>query len=68
MAALSTKIRSEAQLQCEVDKLLEIINNSTYQLMSEEGFFVTIVLARYWPNSGKMQITLGGHLQTFLES
>ncbi len=39
MAALSTKIRSEAQLQSEVDKLLETINNSTYQLMSEEGFF-----------------------------
>jgi serine phosphatase RsbU (regulator of sigma subunit) len=63
MAALSTKIRSEARLQSEVDKLLEIINTSTYQLMSEEGFFVTIVLARYWPLSGKMQIIRGGHLQ-----
>ena len=29
--------------------------------MSEEGFFITIVLARYWPNSGKMQIIVGGH-------
>jgi len=63
MAAVSTKIRSEARLQSEVDKLLETINNSTYQLMSEEGFFVTIVFARYWPQSGKMQIILGGHLQ-----
>jgi serine phosphatase RsbU (regulator of sigma subunit) len=63
MAALSTKIRSEARSQSEVDKLLETINNSTYQLMSEEGFFATIVLARYWPLSGKMQIVLGGHLQ-----
>jgi len=63
MAALSTKIRSEAQNQSEVDKLLESINNSTYNLTSEEGFFATIVLARYWPRSGKMQLTLGGHLQ-----
>jgi len=50
-------------MQSEVDKLLETINNSTYSLTSEEGFFATIVLARYWPRSGKMQLTLGGHLQ-----
>jgi sigma-B regulation protein RsbU (phosphoserine phosphatase) len=62
MAALSTKIRSEAQDQSAVDKLLETINNSMYSLTSEEGFFATIVLARYWPASGKMQLALGGHL------
>jgi serine phosphatase RsbU (regulator of sigma subunit) len=62
MAALSTKIRSEALVQSEVDKLLETINNSMYSLTSEEGFFATIALARYWPSSGKMQFTLGGHL------
>jgi len=62
MAALSTKIHSEAVLQTEVDKLLETANNSMYRLASEEGFFATIALARYWPSSGKMQLTLGGHL------
>lgn len=62
MAALSTKIRSEAQNQSEVDKLLETVNDSLHSLTSEEGFFATIVLARYWPRSGKMQLTLGGHL------
>ena len=62
MAALSTKIRSEAQLESEVEKLMESINNSTYRLMSEEGFFITIVLARYWPDSGRAQIIVGGHL------
>jgi serine phosphatase RsbU (regulator of sigma subunit) len=66
MAALSTKIRSEAQMYREVDKLLETINNSTYDLTSEEGFFATIVLARYWPHSGKMQLAIGGHLQPLL--
>lgn len=62
MAALSTKIHSEAVLQTEVDKLLATANNSMYNLASEEGFFATIALARYWPSSGKMQLTLGGHL------
>ncbi|MCK4988766.1 MAG: SpoIIE family protein phosphatase [Desulfobacterales bacterium] len=63
MAALSTNIRSEAMLQSEVDKLLETVNNTLHSLTSEEGFFATIVLARYWPASGKMQLALGGHLQ-----
>ena len=61
MAALSTKIHSEALLQTEVEKLLETANKSLYDLASEEGFFATIALARYWPASGKMQLTLGGH-------
>jgi len=63
MAALSTIIRNEAQLESEVDKLLESVNNTLYGLTSEEGFFATIVLAKYWPTNGRMQITLGGHLE-----
>jgi serine phosphatase RsbU (regulator of sigma subunit) len=63
MAALSTKIRSEARNQYEIDALLRKVNNSTYNLTSEEGFFATIVLTRYWPQSGKMQLAMGGHLQ-----
>ena len=63
MAALSTKIRSEARIEHEVDKLLETINNSTYELTAEEGFFATIVLVRFWPLNGKLQLVLGGHLK-----
>jgi serine phosphatase RsbU (regulator of sigma subunit) len=63
MAALSTKIRSEARNQYEIDALLQTVNNSTYNLTSEEGFFATIVIARYWPQNGKMQLSIGGHLQ-----
>jgi len=62
MAALSTKIRSEALVEREVDKLLETANKSMYRLVSEEGFFATIALARYWPSNGKMHLALGGHL------
>ena len=63
MAALSTKIRGEARNQYEIDTLLETVNNGLHSLTSEEGFFATMVLARYWPNSGKMQLALAGHLQ-----
>ena len=63
MAALSTRIRSEARNQYEIDTLLETVNNRLHSLTSEEGFFATIVLARYWPHNGKMQLALAGHLQ-----
>jgi serine phosphatase RsbU (regulator of sigma subunit) len=63
MAALSTRIRSEARNQYEIDTLLETVNNRLHSLTSEEGFFATIVLARFWADSGKMQLALAGHLQ-----
>jgi serine phosphatase RsbU (regulator of sigma subunit) len=63
MAALSTNIRSEALLQSGVDALLDTVNNTLHSLTSEEGFFATIVLGRYWPASGKLELVLGGHLQ-----
>jgi serine phosphatase RsbU (regulator of sigma subunit) len=63
MAALSTKIRSESRIHADVDKLLVTVNNSLHRLISKEGFFATIVFVRYWPQSGKMQYSMGGHLQ-----
>jgi sigma-B regulation protein RsbU (phosphoserine phosphatase) len=55
-------IRGEALLHEDVDKLLEAINEGMHDLMAEEGFFATIVLGRYWPASGKLQLVRGGHL------
>jgi sigma-B regulation protein RsbU (phosphoserine phosphatase) len=63
MAALSTKIRGEARSQYEIDTLLETVNNRLHSLTSEEGYFATTVLARYWPQNGKTQLALAGHLQ-----
>ena len=63
MAALSSKIRSESRIHSDISRLLSSINNSMFNLISEEGFFATIVLVRYWPINGKMQLALGGHLQ-----
>lgn len=62
MAALWTKIRSEALLLNEVHQLLKTVNTAMYDLMAEEGFFATIIIGRYWPGTGRMELARGGHL------
>ncbi|MBW1694413.1 MAG: SpoIIE family protein phosphatase [Deltaproteobacteria bacterium] len=62
MVALWSRIRSEALLHEDVDKLLETVNNAMCKLMAEEGFFATIIIGRYWPATGKIQLARGGHL------
>ena len=61
MAALSAKIRSIAPLQNEVNKLLANVNKEMHELMSEEGFFATMVLSKYWPRTGRVHIARAGH-------
>ncbi len=61
MAALSTKIRTEAFLHDDVNTLLQAVNDSMYSLTFEEGSFATIILVKYWPSSGKMQLIRAGH-------
>ena len=61
MAALSAKIRSIAPLHNEVNKLLAHVNEEMHELMSEEGFFATMVLSKYWPGTGRVQIARAGH-------
>jgi len=61
MAALSAKIRSIAPLHREVNEILANVNNAMYELMSEEGFFATTALSKYWPRTGKVQIARAGH-------
>ncbi len=62
MVALWSRIRSEAHLYDDVDKLIKTVNIAMYDPMADEGFFATIILARYWPINGRMQLTRGGHL------
>ena len=63
MAALSTTIRSEIQIETEIDRLLESVNDGMHRLMAGEGYFATAALIRYWPSSGRLQYALAGHLQ-----
>lgn len=62
MAALSTKIRGEVLHHTEIDQILKAVNHGLYRLAAEEGFFATIAISRYWPHSGKIQLSLGGHI------
>ena len=63
MAALSTTIRNQIQIETEIDGLLASVNHSMHRLMADESYFATAVLIRYWPSSGKIQYALAGHLQ-----
>ena len=62
MVALWARIRSEALVGKEVDEVLESVNSAMYSLLAKEGFFATIVMGRYWPATGRMQLVRGGHL------
>jgi serine phosphatase RsbU (regulator of sigma subunit) len=61
MAALWYRIRSEAHQHQNVGALLGKLNKVLYDLLSEEGYFVTIFIAQYWPNTGKLELVSGGH-------
>ena len=61
MVALWSKIRSEVSLHTTIVELLESINDSMYDLLSDEGFFATIILGRYWPEDGTLNLVRGGH-------
>ena len=62
MVALWARIRSEALVQQEIDKMLESVNSAMYSLLAKEGFFATIIVGKYWPATGRMQLVRGGHL------
>jgi serine phosphatase RsbU (regulator of sigma subunit) len=62
MVALWARIRSEAVVEKRVDQILERVNSAMYSLLAKEGFFATIVMGRYWPETGRMQLVRGGHL------
>lgn len=61
MAALSTMIRAEAPLHDDLSRLIQVINNSMVNLVWDEGYFATMVCARYWPGSGHLQFIRAGH-------
>ena len=64
MAALSAKIRSIAPLHNEIDKLLTNVNNEMHELMSDEGFFATMLLVDIGPRQEKCKSPgLGTHIR-----
>ena len=61
MAALWVLIRNETHQDVDVAEMLKKLNATLYHLISEEGFFVTIFMGRYWPITGKFELACGGH-------
>ena len=62
MAALWYRIRSEASLHPDVASLMGKLNVSLTNLLEDEGYFATIIIAQYWKSEGKLEIACGGHL------
>jgi serine phosphatase RsbU (regulator of sigma subunit) len=61
MAALSSRIKGEVLLHKDMPRLLEAVNSAMHDLLSEEGYFITIVAGRYWPDTGHMHLVNAGH-------
>lgn len=61
MAALSTMIRSEALFHKDMVDLLKVVNKSMVKLSSDEGYFATMICAKYWPENGRLQLLRAGH-------
>jgi serine phosphatase RsbU (regulator of sigma subunit) len=62
MVALWSRIRSESLMHDDLRSLLEVLNSAMYQLLEKEGFFVTLIMCRYWPDKGDMILANAGHL------
>lgn len=63
MAALSTKIKGESLHYNDTATLLQAVNSAMFDLLSQEGYFVTLVVGKYWPRTGDMHLINAGHLQ-----
>ena len=62
MVALWSRIRSESHLQEDLSSLLEAANNAMSKLLEKEYYFATLIMCRYWPQTGKLRIANAGHL------
>lgn len=65
MSALWTHIRSEIYFHDDLKELLRCVNEDLHALVSDEGYFATIVIGKYWAGSGKMELSRAGHPAPF---
>jgi sigma-B regulation protein RsbU (phosphoserine phosphatase) len=61
MTALSTALRSEVISCTQLDRLLFRLNNAMHRLSKGTGFFITMLLGRYQPQTGVMRLARAGH-------
>ena len=62
MAALSSMIKAEVLRYDDVALLIEAVNTAMYDLLSDEGYFATMIAGKFWSGTGQMQIVNAGHL------
>lgn len=60
MTALWSRLRAEVFSSGEVEVILTNVNRAMFEVLANQ-LFVTIVLGRYWPHSGRLQFSLAGH-------
>ena len=65
MSALWTQIRNEIYFHDDLKELLQCVNEDLYKLVSDEGYFATIAIGKYWPAHGKMELCRAGHPAPF---
>jgi serine phosphatase RsbU (regulator of sigma subunit) len=68
MAAVSTKVRAESSLQQDLNLILQAVNDAIFELASAEGYFTTMLLLKYWPETRKVEMVRAGHLHPLLVS
>jgi len=62
MAALWSRMRIEAYRHQKIGDVLRGLNNAMYSLMAQEGFFATILICNFHPETGRLLMANGGHL------
>lgn len=62
MVAVWVRLRSVVIRETEMEKILFTLNNAIYDLFAEEGHFVSMLLAKYWPEQGIIELLCAGHL------
>jgi serine phosphatase RsbU (regulator of sigma subunit) len=62
MTALWSRIRSEAIQHQQVSHLLAAVNEAMVELLSDEGFFASVIMAKYDPAAGRVTLATAGHL------
>jgi serine phosphatase RsbU (regulator of sigma subunit) len=64
-ASLWSKLRSLATPELGAGLLMESLNDAMYEILSQQ-LFATMIIARYWADSGRMTLALAGHLPPIL--
>lgn len=66
MASAWTQIKSSSARLSEPDALLETVNRKLYPLLVHDSNFVTILMLRYYPQSGRLKWVNGGHMKPLI--